>query len=158
MPTIGLGMIVKNEEAVIQRCLRSVLGLIDTWVICDTGSTDATQKLAMEVLDGVPGEWHERPWVDFAHNRSEMLELARGKADYLLLVDADETVDWSPDLKDQLTADSYRVRHQNGLVFYTNKKVIRADLPWRYVGAAHEYLVCDAPEREKYLEDLVIQR
>jgi glycosyltransferase involved in cell wall biosynthesis len=79
--SIGLCMIVRDEEAVIGRCLTSALPLIDTWTICDTGSTDATADLVAEVLAGVPGELHRRPWVDFGHNRSEAIALARGRAD-----------------------------------------------------------------------------
>ena len=37
--TINLCMIVKNEAHVIERCLASVLPLIDKWSIVDTGST-----------------------------------------------------------------------------------------------------------------------
>jgi len=44
-PTVCLNMIVKNESEVITRCLKSVLPLIDYWVISDTGSTDGTQKI-----------------------------------------------------------------------------------------------------------------
>ena len=82
-------MIVRDEAAVIERCLASVRDHIDTWVICDTGSTDGTQDLVRTALSGIPGELHERPWVDFGHNRTELLRLARGKADFLLLLDAD---------------------------------------------------------------------
>ena len=38
-----LNMIVKNEMANIERCLRSVADHIACWVIGDTGSTDGTQ-------------------------------------------------------------------------------------------------------------------
>jgi len=41
--TIGLSMIVRNEAAVILRCLDSVRPLLDAVVIEDTGSTDGTQ-------------------------------------------------------------------------------------------------------------------
>src|SRR5574340_542399 len=88
--TICLNMIVKNESKVIERCLASVKPIIDTWVIVDTGSTDGTQAIVREFLKDIPGELHERPWVNFGHNRNEALELARGKADYLLLIDADD--------------------------------------------------------------------
>ena len=81
--TITLCMIVKDEARVIERCLASVLPLIDYWVIVDTGSTDGTQEKIRKFFEnvGIPGELHERPWKDFGHNRSEALELARSKAD-----------------------------------------------------------------------------
>ena len=64
-------MIVKNEAHVIRRCLDSVRPLIDRWVIVDTGSTDGTQALIRELMADVPGELHERPWVDFSTNRNQ---------------------------------------------------------------------------------------
>lgn len=91
-PTICLCMIVKNESAVIERCLDSVRDLIDTWVISDTGSTDGTQELIRSALREIPGELHEEPWTDFGHNRSLNIAHARGKADYLLLLDADHVL------------------------------------------------------------------
>jgi glycosyltransferase involved in cell wall biosynthesis len=44
-PTVGLVMIVKNEEAVLERALRSALPFISTYVIVDTGSTDSTKDI-----------------------------------------------------------------------------------------------------------------
>ena len=81
----------------IRRCLDSVRPIIDHWVIVDTGSTDGTQDIIREHLRDLPGELHERPWRDFAHNRSEALELARGKSDYTLIIDADDTLEISPE-------------------------------------------------------------
>ena len=37
-PTICLNMIVKNESKIITRLLNTVLPIIDTYCICDTGS------------------------------------------------------------------------------------------------------------------------
>ena len=107
-PTICLNMIVKNEAPVIRRCLESVRPLIDTWVIVDTGSSDGTQDIIRSALADMPGELVERPWVDFAHNRSEALRLARERADYTLIIDADDTLDVRPDFAlPVLTANSY---------------------------------------------------
>ena len=92
MQRIGLNMIVKNEAHVIERCLATVKPWIDHWVIVDTGSTDGTQEVIRNFLRDIPGTLHERPWVDFSHNRNEALELARPTADYLLFIDADETL------------------------------------------------------------------
>jgi glycosyltransferase involved in cell wall biosynthesis len=79
--TICLNMIVKDEAPVIRRCLATVRPFIDFWVIVDTGSRDGTQAIISEFLQDLPGELIERPWVDFAHNRSEALAAARDKAD-----------------------------------------------------------------------------
>ena len=46
MVTISLCMIVKNEEAVLERCLNSVSDLVDEIVIVDTGSEDRTRDIA----------------------------------------------------------------------------------------------------------------
>ena len=154
---ICLCMIVKNEAAVIERCLASVRGLVDHWVVSDTGSTDGTQDLVRAAMADVPGELHEDPWRDFGHNRSLNLEHARGKADYLLLIDADMVLRRHGELP-ELTADSYMIRH-GGDLEYRNKRLVRGSLPWRYVGSTHEYLTTDRADRELrelHLDELVV--
>jgi glycosyltransferase involved in cell wall biosynthesis len=145
-------MIVKNERPVIARCLASVRPLIDTWVIVDTGSTDGTQDHIREVLAELPGELHERPWVDFAHNRSEALKLARGKADYVLIIDADEILEFEPDfVLPSLSADCYHFAIISGDYAYFKAQLVRDALPWRYEGVLHEYICCDQATREAEL-------
>jgi len=142
--TLCLNMIVKNEAPVIRRCLDSVLPLIDYWVIVDTGSSDGTQDIIREHLRDLPGELHERPWQDFAHNRSEALELARGKSDYTLIIDADDALDIAPGVVlGELTADSYMIEISDTSIFYQRMQLVRSALPWRYEGVLHEYLTCD---------------
>ena len=51
IPKIGLCMIVKDEEHCIERCLESMYKHIDTWVICDTGSTDKTKEVIQKFFD-----------------------------------------------------------------------------------------------------------
>lgn len=46
MTTVSLCMIVKNDEAVIERCLKSVTDLVDEVIIVDLQSTDRTRELA----------------------------------------------------------------------------------------------------------------
>jgi len=78
-----LVMIVKDEEDSIEKCLKSVAPYISYWVIVDTGSSDDTLNVIKKVTEelGIPGELHERPWVNFEVNRTESLELAKGKCD-----------------------------------------------------------------------------
>ena len=156
MTSICLALIVKDEEQVIARCIESIRDLIDYWVICDTGSTDGTRARAQNALRDIPGEWHERPWVDFGHNRSELMALARGKADYLLLLDADETLTWTAGVKAKLAADAYTIVHRHPEEQWTNQKLVRGDIAWRYVGAAHELLRAPRKIHTEFLPDVVI--
>ena len=150
-------MIVKNESRVIRRCLDSVRPFIDTWVICDTGSTDGTQDIVREHLKDIPGELHERPWRDFGHNRTEALELARGKADYTLVIDADEVLIAAPDFQmPALTADEYQnpaFGWRRRTSFFLSQ-LVRSALPWRYVGVLHEVIICDQAHSTARLEGL----
>lgn len=148
-------MIVKNEAKVIERCLASVRDLVDSWVISDTGSTDGTQQLIRTALDGIPGELHEEPWVNFGHNRSLNIGYAHGKADYLLLLDADHVIRRDGPLPD-LTAESYMLRHE-GATEYRIKRLVRGDIAWRYEGVTHEYLTSDGHHAQENLDALVIQ-
>ncbi|MFE7113510.1 glycosyltransferase [Streptomyces sp. NPDC057575] len=153
-PSICLCMIVKNESKVIERCLASVRGLIDTWVISDTGSTDGTQELIRRTLEGVPGELHEEPWVNFGHNRTLNISHARGKADYLLLLDADLTIRQDQRLP-VLTADAYMIRHE-GQMEYRIRRLVRGNIGWRYEGVTHEYLTADTAVTQQNLDALVV--
>lgn len=148
--TICLNMIVKNESAIIERCLNSLVDQIDYWVIVDTGSTDNTQQIIKDFMQkhNIPGELVERPWVNFSHNRSEALELAENKADYILLCDADMTLEvldpnWKAELKG---SPAYLVVQKNNVLRYKNIRLVNGRLKgrerFRYWGATHEY--CDA--------------
>ena len=53
MATISLCMIVKNEEAVLARCLDSIADLMDEIIIVDTGSTDHTKQIAAKYTSQV---------------------------------------------------------------------------------------------------------
>jgi tetratricopeptide (TPR) repeat protein len=155
MTSICLCMIVRDEAAVIERCLRSVRGLIQTWVICDTGSSDQTRELIVDALDGIPGELHQCDWVNFGHNRTELMERAYGKADYLLLIDADMTVSYRQVHKSTITADSYLLKHEENPEYWI-KRLVRGDRRWRFVGATHEYIATDGTDRTEKLDGILI--
>jgi glycosyltransferase involved in cell wall biosynthesis len=141
--TICLCMIVKNEAPVIRRCLDSVLPLIDHWVIVDTGSSDGTQDIIRTHMTGVPGTLHQRPWLDFAHNRSESLALARPHADYSLVIDADDFIEPLPEsVPQQLTHDSYTLDIIDPPLQYIRKQLLHNRLEWRYRGVLHEFVHC----------------
>ena len=142
-PTVCLNMIVKNETDVIERCLESVLPVIDYWVIVDTGSTDGTQEVIRTFMDehGIKGELHERPWKNFSHNRNEALQLAQGKSDYVFFIDADEYLIYQPNFRlPSLDKDYYYITVLHSGSRYPKLQFAKSDLNWKWVGVLHEYL------------------
>ncbi len=150
---ICLNMIVKDESRVIKRCLESVKPLIDYWVIVDTGSTDGTQEIIKKYLKDIPGELHERPWKNFGENRTEAFQLARGKGDYILFMDADDVLKFKKKVKfEPLEKDLYNMWRGDDNLIYLKPQLVRGDLPWKWVGVTHEYLACDEPYTSDILE------
>jgi glycosyltransferase involved in cell wall biosynthesis len=85
---VSLCMIVKNEEQVLERCLSSVVNLVDEMVIVDTGSTDGTKEIALKYTNNI----YDFEWIsDFAAARNFATSKASGE--WILVLDADEYVD-----------------------------------------------------------------
>ncbi|MBF8263184.1 MAG: hypothetical protein HW387_849 [Parachlamydiales bacterium] len=152
--TVCLNMIVKNESAVIQRCLDSVKEIIDYWVIVDTGSTDGTQAIVQDVLKGIPGELHERLWVNFEHNRNEALALAKDHGDYFLFLDADDRLVFRGEIKwPDLVDDYYLAAHRHGTRMDQRILLVHSQLDWKWEGIVHEAIMCPEALHEAVLED-----
>jgi glycosyltransferase involved in cell wall biosynthesis len=155
---VCLNMIVKNEASVIERCLRSVRPYIHAWAIADTGSTDGTQDIVRKFLADLPGELIERPWVDFATNRNEALDVARRHGDYALIIDADDTLEADADfVYPALEAPGYVLKILYGQVVYWRDAFPRLDQDWKWEGVLHETLQCSNLGRVRKLDGLRIR-
>ena len=145
--TMCLVMIVKDEEDTIKKCLTAVSPYISYWVIVDTGSKDNTLQVIRETMEdlGIPGELHERPWVNFEVNRTESLELAKGKCDFRWIIDADDTfvlddMNINPFHVLDKGFDSYHISYKLHSLKYFRAQIVRSDQDWVYKGVLHEYL------------------
>ena len=88
MYTYSLCMIVKNEEAVLARCLDSFASLFDEIVIVDTGSDDRTKEIAAGYTDRL----YDFAWCDdFSAARN--FAFSKCTCDYIYSCDADEVLD-----------------------------------------------------------------
>jgi len=155
-PSLALCMLVYDDEGMLEQSLTSVLELIDYWVICDAGLNDRVGEIVSEVLAGIPGELHRSEWVDFGHNRSELMQLAEGKADYLLLLDADMTLARSGPLP-ELVDDAYIVREIGGDATGA-PRVVDGSRPWWFEGSVREVLATNGRYSEAELDALAIER
>jgi tetratricopeptide (TPR) repeat protein len=156
-PTLCLNMIVKNESRVIERMLSSVADMVDTYCICDTGSTDNTKELITAFFEarGISGKIVEEPFRDFGYNRSFAMKACEGmpNADYLLLMDADMILErnekMTPDeIKMLLKDDVYYIFQGSPQFFYKNVRVVKNNKGCTYWGVTHEY--CKTPEGSVY--------
>jgi glycosyltransferase involved in cell wall biosynthesis len=86
---LSVCMIVRNEAAILSRCLDSVRTLTPEILIVDTGSTDATAHVARSY--GATVELFDFNTVHFGAARNRALELANGR--WILVLDADEVLD-----------------------------------------------------------------
>ena len=158
-PSICLNMIVRDEAHVIERCLASVKPYIDRWVIVDTGSVDDTPARIASALAGVPGTLHHRPWRNFGHNRGEALELARGQADYLLFIDADDALGADPGASwPLLSGPAHNLEMRDRELSYDRLNLVSTALPWRWEGVLHEHLESNLPATQPRVPGFWITR
>lgn len=85
---IAAVLIVKNEEQLLDRCLRSLEG-VDQIVVLDTGSTDKTIEIAKAHTDDVFTTETIVPF-HFAEARNRALKHVR--QDWVITIDADEVL------------------------------------------------------------------
>ncbi|MGQ0625547.1 MAG: glycosyltransferase [Sporichthyaceae bacterium] len=145
MAKVCLNMIVKDEARILRRCLAAAAPHIDCYVIADTGSTDGTPELIRALFDetGIPGEVVHTTFTNFEQARNEALAAARASSqdfDYVLLCDADmELRVTGADYRAALSAPGYYALQRN-TISYANLRLLRRDVPARYVGVTHEYV------------------
>lgn len=90
--SLCLAMLVRDEAEIIARCLQSVRPLIDRYCVIDTGSTDNTIDIIQQTLSDIPGEITTQPFSAFYLLRNQLFQAAATASDYVLMLDADESV------------------------------------------------------------------
>ena len=149
--TISVCMIVRDEEAVIERCLKNVSQFADELIVVDTGSVDGTRDIACKYTDLV----YDYAWqYDFAAARN--FSFSKATCDYIMWLDADddmdaETIGKIQDLKAHMPPDtdavSFRYRQDGsgsdiGWELMRDRLIRRAINPtWHY--PIHEYIMLD---------------
>lgn len=161
-------MIVRDEAPVIKRALDSVLHLTDTWLICDTGSTDGTPDIITKYFaqHNKPGELYHKPWVNFGHNKSDLLKRAYEtvQARYLFWLDADEI--WCVNQPrhvlysrlEQSKADVFMITTRYANLKYYRWNIVRNNQLFYWWQPVHEVLLASKNENpaKDYLEESLV--
>ena len=86
--TLGVAVLTYNEEANLRYALDSVRDWADKILVLDSGSTDRTLDIAKEY----PAEIVVHPFESYGKQRNKALQLLRSNVEWVLFLDADETV------------------------------------------------------------------
>ena len=145
MAEVRLCMIVRNEEAVLERCLSSVKDLVDEIVIADTGSEDSTKKIARSMGAKV----YDFVWNDnFSDARN--FSFSKAECEYQFWLDADDVIEGVNRekflrTKESLTADVVMLPYHTAFdekgkpVFtFRRERLLRRDMGFKWEGAVHE--------------------
>ncbi len=154
--TLSIGMIVKNEEKYMRRCLDSMKPLLDNisceLVIVDTGSTDKTVEIAREYTDKI----YFFDWINnFAAARNFSLQKCTGEwflyndADTIFDEDMSEMIEFfnNKELNSKYQSGTYITRnyHDPSHTTYAEHKehrFARITPELKFVGIIHEVFNC----------------
>ena len=149
---LTVGMIVKNEEKYLERCLESIRPILDSvdseLIITDTGSTDRTVEIAKKYTDNVL----HFDWInDFAAARNSNLEKACGE--WYMSVDGDDIWEDCSDIIYFFNSGEYKQYHSASYIYrsffdaekttFSDQNVVRlaeCSSELKYVGRIHENL------------------
>src|SRR6185436_20860925 len=70
---ISFCLITLNEEANLQRCLKSCADLADEIVILDSGSKDGTERIARRF----GARWQHQDWLGYVGQKNKVTSLAK---------------------------------------------------------------------------------
>lgn len=158
-PLLSIGMIVKDEERCLEKCLSALMPLRQAipceLVIADTGSTDKTKEIASKYADIL----FDFKWVnDFSAARNAVMDKCSGKwyltvdADEYLLPDITELVDFlkGPLADTKNLATIIQRNHKSSdmsgaYADFNATRMVRMATNKRYVGTIHEHFPFEDP-------------
>ena len=144
MISISLCMIVKDEEAVLKRCLESVKDIVDEIIIVDTGSKDNTKNIAKEYTNKID---------DFSKARN--FSFSKATKEYILWLDADDVIlekdkEKFINLKENLNKDVDMVMMRYDISFdengnstfsYNRERLLKNNNGYKWVSPIHEVIM-----------------
>lgn len=148
MKKLSVCMIVKNEEKVLDRCLKCVKKFADEIIVVDTGSTDKTIEIAKKYTNKVYNfSWQD----DFSLARNYSFKFST--CEYIMWLDADDVITNKNIkklniIKQKLNADTYMLKYQvafdekNKVTFeYYRERIIKNCENAKFHGFVHEVIV-----------------
>lgn len=162
IPHIALLMMLKNEEKRLSVSLKSVIGIVKSLVIYDTGSTDSTLKILKDFSseNNIELRLKQGEFVNFSVSRNVSLDFADSfdDIDFILLLDCNDELQGGKNLLKLATHHLHTdfnafllCQHWWSGKYdkYFNTRFLRSKSEWRYKGSVHEYLANMNKERNE---------
>lgn len=169
MVHITLAMMVKNEQKRIHVSLNSIINIVDSLCIFDTGSTDNTISIIKNfcIQHKLPLRLKQGKFVDFSTSRNEMLDYIDTfkDIDYILMLDCNDELKnassfrqfCEENLSSSTTAWNMHQQWFIGeTIDYWNVRLIKPKSNWRYVGVVHEYITRNEELVPERIQDVII--
>ncbi|MGM0291553.1 glycosyltransferase [Enterococcus sp. AZ062] len=154
-PSISIGIMCKNEERSIERCINAIQLQIentDEIIIVDTGSTDQTINIIKEKFSEV--RLYFKDWRnDFSEIRNFIITLS--KKEWIFFIDADEVIQSEglnnakkyikeiEKLSDEAVVFCPKVLNTNDSIVYNTGRIIKNNGLYKFCGCVHEFPVCE---------------
>lgn len=110
---ISAVVLTYNEETILGKCLEA-LSFVDTILIFDSFSTDAT----LEIAKSFNATIIQRKFDDYASQRNAALAAVPEACDWIVMVDADEIV--TPELKEEILLKT--IRNKDNTMYLVRRK------------------------------------
>lgn len=143
-------ILVSNNETTLADAIQSVKGHADEIIVVDTGSTDNSVRIALDLGARV----YYFAWSgDFSEARNYALQLVQ-EADWVLMIDSDERFEWrasislkewAEELEPERTAVAFNCSHlessDSRLLSVTHVERLFSPAFFYYAGTVHERLL-----------------
>jgi 2-polyprenyl-3-methyl-5-hydroxy-6-metoxy-1,4-benzoquinol methylase/tetratricopeptide (TPR) repeat protein len=153
-PQVWCGMVVKNEERDLPKCLTTIQDCVDGLVIMDTGSVDKTEEvtkamwtkpLVYKIYTGASKQDESGDWKlwDFGKARNTFVEEIESvpDVDFLIWFDADDTL-LNPEILKRAFYTHYKIfglMIETDGIKWVHHRAWRTKLGIKFDGRVHEY-------------------
>ena len=145
--TLCLNMIVYNQSLYMKTFLESIFSIVDSYCICDTGSTDDTLQIIKDFFKekNIIGHIYSEPYQNFSYNRNFSINYCFNNivSDYIILLDPDMSISFNKDFnvddfKSSLSDELYTINHSENNIIFNNIHIIKNNIIFKYNGILKE--------------------
>ena len=155
--SVCLAMLVGDDASHLEASLDSVLPLVSSYVLVDTGSRDSMVDRARSLLSDIPGEMIQFPLCGVSFMRRRLLAEAGNYGSHALFLDADERVQVIPGKDWSSLPDVGMIQVRSPDHFERQARLVSTSRGLEIQGSVFETLECDPNLSVDTIDQFVIE-